>query len=38
MRRRIERDPASRTYSDTAIAPLAEDCSMALGLYTMTRN
>jgi radical SAM superfamily enzyme YgiQ (UPF0313 family) len=38
LRRRIERDPASRTYSDIAIAPVANDCSESLELYTITET
>jgi hypothetical protein len=38
LRRRIERDPLSRTYSDIAIAPVAEDCSEALELYAITET
>jgi len=36
LRRRIQRDPASQTYSDIAIAPVAEDYSEALELYAIT--
>jgi hypothetical protein len=36
--RRIERDPASRTYSDIAIAPVADDCGESLELYTITET
>ncbi|MBV8454493.1 MAG: radical SAM protein, partial [Deltaproteobacteria bacterium] len=36
LRRRIQRDPASQTYSDIAIAPVAEDYSEALELYANT--
>jgi radical SAM superfamily enzyme YgiQ (UPF0313 family) len=38
LRRRIERDPTSKTYSDIAIAPVAEDCSEALELYAITET
>jgi len=38
LRRRLERDPSSRTYSDIAIAPAAEDCSEALDLYAITET
>jgi radical SAM superfamily enzyme YgiQ (UPF0313 family) len=38
LRRRIQRDPASRTYSDIAIAPVAEDYSEALELYAITET
>jgi radical SAM superfamily enzyme YgiQ (UPF0313 family) len=38
LRRRIERDPASRTYSDIAIRAAAEDCGETLELYTITET
>jgi hypothetical protein len=38
LRRRIERDPASKTYSDIAIAPAAEDSSELLELYALTET
>lgn len=38
LRRRIERDPASKTYSDIAIAPVTEDYSEALELYAITET
>jgi hypothetical protein len=38
LRRRIERDPASRSYSDIAIAPVAEDYSEGLELYSITET
>jgi hypothetical protein len=38
LRRRIQRDPTSTTYSDIAMAPVADDCSEALELYSITET
>ena len=36
LRRQIQNDPASKTYTDLAIRPAADDCSETLELYDQT--